>query len=74
MQITNMQLNESMKRLEERVGKLESRMDRSDDALKLLSDEIKNLSQAVYAARVILMFVSPIITAVIVLVIQHFWR
>ncbi len=82
MTITNVQLNESIKSLKEqfeqssqymneRVNKLEKRMDESDKCTQ-------ELSSSMHTARVVLTLVGavvgPLITALVVLSIQHIWK
>lgn len=84
MTITNGQLNDTINRIEARVGKLESRMDTNDGDIKDVKREIKDIKDTVSklltsfnAAKIVLgavgMVGTPLVTAIIVLIIQHIW-
>lgn len=78
MPITNAQINDTINKLEQRVGKLENRMDENDGAIKQMKNSIDALNITIGSARMIIVGVSavvgPLITALIVLIIQHFWK
>ena len=76
-QITNNALNDSVNRIEARVGKLEKRMDDNDGVIKDMKNALDALVSEFKAARTVLglvgAVVTPILTATIILIIQHLW-
>lgn len=78
MTITNSQLNDSINQLASRVGKLENRVDKSDGALDKMKDKLDALVAEFKAARIVIgvigAIVTPVLTATIVLIIQHIWK
>jgi hypothetical protein len=78
MTITNAHLNDSINQLVTRVGKLENRVDKSDGALDEMKDKLDALVAEFKAARIVIgvvgAIVTPIVTALIVLIMQHVWK
>jgi hypothetical protein len=76
-QITNNALNDSVNRIEARVGKLEKRMDDNDGVIKDMKKALDALVSEFKAARIVLgllgAVVTPVFTAIVVLIIQHVW-
>ena len=74
-QITNAQLLTALQSLEGRVGKMETRMDGYESAIKAFNERMSDIEINIKAGRVIIgiisAIVSPVITATLVLIIQH---
>jgi len=74
-QITNAQLLTALQSLEGRVGKMEIRMDKYEAAINAFNDRMSDIEVNIKTGRVIIGFISaicsPLITATLVLIIQH---
>lgn len=76
-QITNNALNDSITKVEDRVGKLEKRMDTNDSVIKDMKTALDALVVEFKAARLVLglitAIVTPMVTAIAVIIVQHLW-
>lgn len=74
-QITNAQLLTALQALEGRVGKMETRMDKYESAINAFNDRMADIETNIKAGRLIIgvisAIVSPAITALLVIFIQH---
>lgn len=81
MTITNSQLNDAIKRMEERMVKVENRMDKNDDEIKSMKISIEKMNTtlndviaSIKAARWILALIGLIIGPVATVVLAHLWK
>lgn len=75
-QITNAQLFAIVTRLEDRVKKLEDQVNAQEGSIKGVNQRLDTIDSGIRSARFVMAalgaVVSPVITAVIVLIIQKF--